>query len=380
MISLLNKRMINGSPIKNVNIYPKVNKLIDLGDFKPEISFITEEYIIIGAKDVDNTYNIYIYSRITYKLLKTIPDLYNITIITEIRPGYIIFTTTGISKIDIYEINLKDLNHYEILKNYTIIYPGFIEVSDSEYNRSILIYCNNIFTLIDCNYELIWNHDNTDDMVKNIHLVSNNLLQIIKKPKKLHYMSRCSSKNKTGRVCKKKSYYKQCNIHRQENSELYCYVSDKIFYNFNSPNDSIFTETNGNIIFVLENKSEKLMCYNIHSCEKKYIDYTVPSQLMFISANIFMIINNDQIIVYNEKLIPYYTLSICDRNIYYINRYKIAYLQKDEYFNYYINIVDVKDFNNKDIAIKLSKKPTKIILNNTNIIIHYNNSVVIHGL
>ena len=30
----------------------------------------------------------------------------------------------------------------------------------------------------------------------------------------------------------KKSYYKQCNIHRQEYSELYCYISNKIIYTY----------------------------------------------------------------------------------------------------------------------------------------------------
>ena len=154
MISLLNKRMINGKSNININIYPKIKNNIDMGYSQPILSFVVDEYIVISTQINYNVYNICVYSKITYNLLKTIKDLNYITIITEIRPGYIIFTTTGNSKIEVYEINLKTLKHYEILKDYIIICPGFIEVSDNEYDKTVLIYCISIYYLIDSNFDL----------------------------------------------------------------------------------------------------------------------------------------------------------------------------------------------------------------------------------
>ena len=72
MISLINKRMINGKSNININIYPKIKNNIDMGYSQPILSFMVDEYIVISTQINYNVYNICVYSKITYNLLKSI--------------------------------------------------------------------------------------------------------------------------------------------------------------------------------------------------------------------------------------------------------------------------------------------------------------------
>ena len=95
------------------------------------------------------------------------------------------------------------------------------------------------------------------------------------------------------------------------------------------PNDSIFTETKWKYyVCIFENKSQKLLCYNMNTCKQKYIHYDTNCQLMFISKKIFIVFDDDKIIAYNNEFIPYYNLTIYVIKIYILSIKRIYHIYK----------------------------------------------------
>ena len=84
-------------------------------------------------------------------------------------------------------------------------------------------------------------------------------------------------------------------------------------------------------MFVLENKSQKLLSYNIDTCKQKYIDYKSNCQLMFIKK-IFIVFDDDKIIAYNNEFISIIIKSYVIKIYILLNKTYISYLQKDKLY------------------------------------------------
>lgn len=377
MLSILNNRMITGKQKTPFRKYGGHSKVINL-ESKPIITHITDQYIVIACCDDFDMYTLNIYSIATFKLVMEIDNLSLISHICEIRPGYIMFIETTSSKINIHEIKLDIMKHYQVLTQFVLKYPSFVEVTNNKNNSYLLLYCDNKYMLLDNNYETFWEHDNSDNNIININIVENYLLHIIKRPEKLKYMVKCNVKTKTGRICKKKSQFKQCHIHRNENHDIYCYLSDKVLYKYYSPPNCQFVETNGIFIFTLENNSKTLICNHLITGEIFNIEYSTDSRLMYISNKHFMIISNNSLIIYNDLCKPVYHFFNIDRTVYDIRNDYIAFLQHDTRGNYYINTVN--PITGYMRFIKLLLRPRCLYLNTDSIILEYRRSVVIYDL